>query len=118
LISYAFHTVPNQWPHFITATVDALQIGFQQVYGDTTTASANAMNLTILEFFTLVPEEVTNANIVGGRKLQLIGELKDSIPLVLSKLSFFLFSADVDSLIQQKTLRCLQSWIQYGFDLE
>lgn len=113
LLAYAFHTVPNQWPHFITATVEHLQLG-HQAYG----IPENAINLAVLEFLTLAPEEITNANIIGGRKLQLIGELKDSIPLVLSKISLFLFSEDTEPIIQQKTLRCLQSWIQYGVDLE
>ncbi|GAA5806530.1 hypothetical protein HPULCUR_012066 [Helicostylum pulchrum] len=112
LIAYAFHTVPDQWPHFITATVDALQVG-SHAYG----VPNEPIQLAILEFFTLVPEEVANANIMGGKKLQLIGELKESIPLVLSKLSEFLFS-NTDVFIQKKAMRCLQSWIQYGFDLE
>lgn len=75
------------------------------------------INSTILEFFTLVPEEVSNSNIMGGRKLQLIGELKDNIKLVLSTISSFLFNATTTE-IQLKSLRCLQSWIQYGFNLE
>lgn len=50
-------------------------------------------------------------------RLQLIGELKESIPLVLSHISNLLFS-EVGPTVQQKTLRCLQSWIQYGFNLE
>ncbi|KAG2210956.1 hypothetical protein INT47_000116, partial [Mucor saturninus] len=113
LIAFAFNTVPNQWPHFITATVDALKIG-SHAYGIPT----DTIHLTILEFFTLVPEEVSNANLMGGRKLQLIGELKDSIPLVLSTVSDLLFSTTTNTSIQQKALECLQSWIQYGFDLE
>lgn len=75
------------------------------------------INSTILEFFTLVPEEVSNSNIMGGRKLQLIGELKDNIKLVLSTISSSLFNATTTE-IQLKSLRCLQSWIQYGFNLE
>lgn len=35
-----------------------------QAYG----VPINAINMIILEFFTLVPEEVSNANIVGGKK--------------------------------------------------
>lgn len=64
-----------------------------------------------------MPEEVSNSNIMGGRKLQLIGELKENIPLVLSTISSFLFNP-VSTEIQLKSLRCLQSWIQYGFSLE
>lgn len=63
MIAYAFNTVPDKWPHFITATVEALQLG-SQVYG----VPKEATQLAILEFFTLVPEEVSNANIMGGRK--------------------------------------------------
>jgi hypothetical protein len=44
--------------------------------------------------------------------------LKENIPLVLSTLSTLLFSAESTSVIHQKSLRCLQSWIQYGFNLE
>ncbi|KAL9558404.1 hypothetical protein MBANPS3_000904 [Mucor bainieri] len=112
LIAFAFRTVPNQWPHFIPATVEALQLASQS-YG----IPADMINSTVLEFFTLVPEEVSNSNIMGGRKLQLIGELKENIPLVLSTISSFLFNpASTD--MQLKALRCLQSWIQYGFRLE
>lgn len=63
MIAYSFHTVPDRWPHFITATVDALQVG-SQVYG----VPNEPIQLAILEFFTLVPEEVANANIMGGKK--------------------------------------------------
>jgi hypothetical protein len=63
LIAFTFHTVPNKWPHFLSATVDALQMG-SQIYG----IPINTINLTILEFLTLVPEEVTGANLSGGRK--------------------------------------------------
>ncbi|KAI8095048.1 armadillo-type protein, partial [Gilbertella persicaria] len=73
--------------------------------------------LILLEFLTLVPEEVTNSNLLGGRKLQLIGELKGGVPLVLSTVSSLLFALETSPLVQQKALRCLQSWIQYGFDL-
>ncbi|KAI8362594.1 armadillo-type protein [Blakeslea trispora] len=72
----------------------------------------------MLEFLTLVPEEVQNANLIGGRKLQLIGELKEGIPLALSTISTLLLATEPQPAIQQKALRCLQSWIQYGFELE
>lgn len=51
-------------------------------------------------------------------RLQLIGELKENTPLVLTTLSTLLFSIESTYEIHQKTLRCLQSWIQYGFNLE
>ncbi|ORE02231.1 hypothetical protein BCV72DRAFT_252588 [Rhizopus microsporus var. microsporus] len=72
--------------------------------------------MAILEFCTLVPEEVSNAHLLGGRKLQLIGELKESVPLVLAQLSNLIFSEN--ETVRSKVLRCLQSWVQYGINLE
>ncbi|KAI8142327.1 armadillo-type protein [Fennellomyces sp. T-0311] len=75
--------------------------------------------MTILEFLTLVPEEVSNTDIIGGKKAQISQEIKESIPLVLSTLSSFLITTEnIDPASQQKALGCLQSWIQYGIDLE
>ncbi|CEG82569.1 hypothetical protein RMATCC62417_16625 [Rhizopus microsporus] len=111
LIAYAFYTVPNHWTSFIPETIKALQMGAQmyQIPIDT-------INMAILEFCTLVPEEVSNAHLLGGRKLQLIGELKESVPLVLAQLSNLIFSEN--ETIRSKVLRCLQSWVQYGINLE
>ncbi|KAI8970253.1 armadillo-type protein [Mycotypha africana] len=114
LIAYSFHSVPDKWPHFIASTVEALQLG-SQAYG----VPAQTIYSTILEFLTLVPEEISNSNLIGGHKLQLIGELKEGVPIVLTTISTLLFqpvnSADT---LQHKSLRCLQSWIQYGINLE
>lgn len=51
---------------------------------------------------------------------QILQELKDGIPLTLSTLSTFIVSSgpDRDSSNQEKALKCLQSWVQYGIDLE
>ncbi|KAI8372980.1 armadillo-type protein [Radiomyces spectabilis] len=115
LISYAFHTIPDHWSQFIPETVNALHAG-AQVYG----FPASTIQYIILEFLTLVPEEISNADILGGQKSRLIQELKDSIPLVLSTLSSFLLPTDQPMPIsmQQKALKCLQSWIQYGIPME
>ncbi|KAF7724113.1 hypothetical protein EC973_001297 [Apophysomyces ossiformis] len=115
LITYAFHTVPGQWEHFVPASVNAMEQG-AQAYG----VPARHVQLTILEFFTLLPEEMSNAEILGGRKASLMQELKDSVSLVLATLSSFLLASDLgsDVTVQQKALKCLQSWIQYGIDLE
>ncbi|KAI8637788.1 armadillo-type protein [Parasitella parasitica] len=112
LIAFAFHTASGQWPHFIPATLEALQLS-SHTYGVPT----DVVNSVILEFLTLVPEEVSNSNIAGGRRLQLIGQVKESIPLVLSTILSNLRNR-TSTEIQQKTLRCLQSWVQYGFSLE
>ncbi|CEP13227.1 hypothetical protein [Parasitella parasitica] len=112
LIAFAFHTTSDQWPRFISATVEALQQE-SHVYG----VPVDMANSAILEFLTLVPEEMSNTNVTRGRKLQLIEEVNNSIELVLFTISSNLYSpTPTDS--QQKSLRCLQSWVQHGFDLE
>ncbi|KAI8988860.1 armadillo-type protein [Pilobolus umbonatus] len=97
----------------MSATVSALQTGSQAYH-----IPLDIINSTLLEFFTLVPEEISNADIIGGKKSQLMGELKEGIPLVISTLISFLFTAETSHPIKQKTLNCLQSWIQYGVRLE
>ncbi|KAG1452434.1 hypothetical protein G6F55_008680 [Rhizopus delemar] len=111
LITFAFYTVPAHWSNFIPDTIESLQRG-SQLYQ----IPADVLNMAILEFCTLVPEEVSHANLLGGRKLQLIGELKASIPLILSSISTFIFSENLA--VRLKVLKCLQSWIQYGISLE
>lgn len=54
--------------------------------------------------------------LITSDRLQLIGELKASIPLILSSISTFIFSENLD--VRLKVLKCLQSWIQYGISLE
>lgn len=63
LITYAFHTVPDRWRQFISDTVITLQSG-SQAYG----ISPSVINSAILEFLTLVPEEISNAAILGGKR--------------------------------------------------
>ncbi|KAG1441819.1 hypothetical protein G6F56_011321 [Rhizopus delemar] len=110
LIAFAFHTVPHQWTGFILQTIEVLQMGRSH------SIDPDVLIMGILEFSTLVPEEVSHANLLGGRKLQLMEELKKSVPLILSRLSTYIQSENTT--IRSKTLKCLQSWIQYGLDLE
>ncbi|KAI9269954.1 armadillo-type protein [Sporodiniella umbellata] len=78
--------------------------------------SAERLVMTTLEFCALVPEEVSHADLMGGCKLQLMEELKQSTPLVLSQLSTYLCSENAT--LRSKSLQALQSWIQYGISLE
>ncbi|CAO3600466.1 unnamed protein product [Absidia cylindrospora] len=114
LIAYAFQVVPNHWQQFIPQSMNAFVSG-AQVYG----VSTQKINHTILEFLTLLPEEISNAELIGGQKAQLVQEYKDAIPLVFSTLSNLLFAPHTteQSLIL-KSLNCLQSWIQYGVNIE
>ncbi|KAI7866589.1 armadillo-type protein, partial [Spinellus fusiger] len=75
--------------------------------------------VTILEFLTLVPEEISSTELSGDRKSKLVQEMKESVPLVLSIMSSMLFSTTpTETNLQQKTLRCFQSWVQYGIEFE
>jgi hypothetical protein len=48
---------------------------------------------------------------------QLTGELKDGIPHVLTTLNSYFFM-DNNIELQQKAMKCLQTWIIYGIELE
>lgn len=63
VISFAFHTVPDHWQHFVSQTINALLRGAQG-YG----IPEHTVRYTILEFLSLVPEEISNAEILGGKK--------------------------------------------------
>ncbi|CAO3608182.1 unnamed protein product [Cunninghamella blakesleeana] len=114
LISFAFQAVPLYWQQFIPQSVNALISG-AQVFG----ISEQSINNTILEFLTLIPEEVSNIDLIGGKKMQISQELNDSIPLVLTTLSNFLFATqNINITTLNKSLKCFQSWLQYGIDIE
>ncbi|KAI8096689.1 armadillo-type protein [Halteromyces radiatus] len=114
LIAYAFQVVPNYWQQFIPQSIQAFISG-AQAYG----VSTENINQTILEFLTMLPEEISNAELIGGQKSQLMQEFKDGLPLVLSTLSNFLFAPETtDVSLLQKSLKCFQSWIQYGINIE
>ncbi|PKC67738.1 hypothetical protein RhiirA1_341969, partial [Rhizophagus irregularis] len=78
--------------------------------------------LPLLEFLTVIPEEVLRADLIGERKARVNQELTDSIPRVMSILETLLSAhheySERDIILKQKCLRCLQSWIQYGVPFE
>lgn len=63
LITYAFHTVPTRWQEFIPDTVNAIHTGASSMG-----APAQSVTMTILEFLTLVPEEVASTELISSRK--------------------------------------------------
>ncbi|ORX49415.1 hypothetical protein DM01DRAFT_1363853 [Hesseltinella vesiculosa] len=68
----------------------------------------------ILEYLTLLPQEVSNADLTGTRRVQILQECKDAIPLVLSTLATLLHQSQSTEI----ALKCFASWIQYGIDIE
>ncbi|KAI8335318.1 armadillo-type protein [Chlamydoabsidia padenii] len=67
----------------------------------------------------MLPEEISNAELIGGHKSQLVQEFKDAVPLVFSTISNFLFAPQTtEQPLLTNALKCLQSWIQYGVSIE
>lgn len=51
--------------------------------------------------------------------MQISQEINDSVPLVLTTLSNFLFATQIiNTTTLNKSLTCFQSWLQYGIDIE
>ncbi|KAK9687193.1 hypothetical protein K7432_014890 [Basidiobolus ranarum] len=113
LTTYALRTVPETWTNFIPATLQALEVESKKPHS----RPVNTEN-AFLEILTLIPEELNRADLIGSKKSQFNQELLDSIPLVLNTIGTFLSNdtrTDIAyELLRQKSLRCLQSWIQYG----
>ncbi|KAI8065190.1 armadillo-type protein [Gongronella butleri] len=106
MISLAFRIAPDRWPQFMSSTVNAL--------AQSNMANTNAINDTILEFLTLVPQEVDNAELLGGQKMQMMQQCKSETPMVLSLLSTYIQQPPC----YERSLKCLASWIQYGIEIE
>ncbi|KAK9711022.1 hypothetical protein K7432_008070 [Basidiobolus ranarum] len=117
LTTYALRTVPDTWTNFIPATLQALEVESKKPHG----RPVNTEN-AFLEILTLIPEELNRADLIGSKRSQFNQELLDSIPLVLNTVGTFLSNdsrTDIAyELLRQKSLRCLQSWIQYGIPSE
>ncbi|KAF8986272.1 hypothetical protein BGZ46_006894 [Entomortierella lignicola] len=76
-----------------------------------------AMELTLLEFFTIIAEEIGRADIEPTRRAQLSNEVSNGIPLIMSCIREILMGSNNTS--KQKALVCFKSWVQYGvaFDI-
>ncbi|CAG8484811.1 9963_t:CDS:10, partial [Acaulospora colombiana] len=117
LTAYALQAVPDIWSNFIMDFFETLHSASIQNSGQ-----PMFVELPVLEFLTVVPEEVLRADLVGERKAKVNQELIDATPRVLSTLKSLLSSHQAhqerDVQIKQKSLKCLQSWILYGVPFE
>ncbi|KAJ3293239.1 hypothetical protein HK104_004636 [Borealophlyctis nickersoniae] len=83
------------------------------------------LHLALLEFLTVLPEEVQKADIPPTRKAKITQELCDSTQSILDFIQSILqvpIPADASQSMgilatKQRALRCAQSWIQYGVPL-
>ncbi|CAI2175590.1 18153_t:CDS:2 [Funneliformis geosporum] len=121
LTAFVLHAVPEIWTNFISDFFDYLHTGSLAVTAQNQ-GQALFIELPLLEFLTVVPEEISRADLIGERKAKVNQELIDSIPRVMSILRTILSNhhgyAERDILLKQKCLRCLQSWILYGVPFE
>ncbi|KAF9438652.1 hypothetical protein BGZ76_006213 [Entomortierella beljakovae] len=70
-----------------------------------------SMELALLEFFTLIAEEVSRAEIEPSRSAQLSNEVTTGLPLIMTTIQEILMGSNYVS--KQKALGCFKSWIQY-----
>ncbi|CAG8589354.1 4704_t:CDS:10 [Funneliformis caledonium] len=121
LTAFAIQAVPEIWSNFISDFFDYLHTGSLAVRAQNQ-GQVLFIELPLLEFLTVVPEEVSRADLIGERKVKVNQELIDSIPRVMSILKTILSNhhgyAERDIILKQKCLRCLQSWILYGVPFE
>ncbi|CAG8743627.1 3362_t:CDS:10, partial [Cetraspora pellucida] len=119
LTAYAIQAVPDIWSNFIPDFFEMLHSG---VIAAQNQGQPLFFELPLLEFLTVIPEEVLRADLIGERKAKVYQELTNSIPRVFSTLQSLLSEyyghPERDLILKQKCLRCLQSWILYGVPFE
>ncbi|KAG0201423.1 hypothetical protein BGX28_005728 [Mortierella sp. GBA30] len=79
---------------------------------DSVCLSQQAMELSLLEFLTIIPEELGRIEIEPMRRAQLSNEVSNGVPVVMSFIQELLMGANTASKV--KALVCLKSWVQYG----
>ncbi|KAI9145245.1 armadillo-type protein [Paraphysoderma sedebokerense] len=112
LTSFAIHAVPDgKWSKFIPSIFETMQYQAQSPSGPLGAERA------LLEFLTVIPEEVNSVDLVGAKKTKLLQEVTDSIPLVLSTIQNFLSAPEPYSGVYEKSMLCLLSWMNFGIPL-
>ncbi|KAF9982623.1 hypothetical protein BGZ75_005920 [Mortierella antarctica] len=102
--------VPSYWSNFIGSFKQELQSRVNQTV-DGIYLSQQAMELSLLEFLTIVPEEIGRVEI-EPMKRQLSSEVSNGVPVVMSFIQELLVGDNSAS--KAKALVCLKSWVQYG----
>ncbi|KAF9402028.1 hypothetical protein BGX21_011452 [Mortierella sp. AD011] len=108
---YAIRAVPSYWSDFIPSFYQDLRARVNQSV-DGVVMSQQAMELTLLEFFTIIAEEIGRAEIEPQRRSQLVNEVTNGVPLIMSCIQEILMGSNPAS--KQKALICFKSWVQYG----
>ncbi|KAG0256639.1 hypothetical protein DFQ27_005627 [Actinomortierella ambigua] len=107
LTAYALQAVPTYWPDFIHAFYNDLR---------SSQIPQAAMESTLIEFLTVLPEEIRRADLVPQRRLKIESEVTKAMPLIMSTLQELISNGSPSS--KPKALTCLSSWVQYGIPFE
>ncbi|KAG0297014.1 hypothetical protein BGZ96_007898 [Linnemannia gamsii] len=111
LSAYAMKAVPTHWPNFIPGIYQDLRSRVNQTV-DGVFLTQQAMEMALLEFLTIVPEELGRVEIEPMRKARLSSEVMNGLPCIISFIQEILVGSSAVS--KPKALVCLRSWVQYG----
>eukprot|EP00731_Ephydatia_muelleri_P019156 Em0011g1196a len=111
LTHFAFHTMPELWPHAVVSMIHSLQKGFPTFPEADPTAA-------ILHLLSIVPEEFSSTaeTMLAYKRGILRNELHTSLETVLSFLEQVLSSTQPNS-IKTMAIKCYTSWTQFGLPL-
>ncbi|KAK3845916.1 MAG: armadillo-type protein [Linnemannia gamsii] len=115
LSAYAMKAVPTNWSNFIPGIYQDLRSRVNQTV-DGVFMTPQAMEMALLEFFTIVPEELGRVEIEPVRKAQLANEVTNGLPIIISFIQEILVGNSASS--KPKALVCLRSWVQYGIPFD
>ncbi|KAG0228175.1 hypothetical protein BGW42_002332 [Actinomortierella wolfii] len=76
----------------------------------------DALESILVEFLTVLPEEIRRADLNPQKRLRIEGEVMKSMPLVMNILQELITNGSPTS--KPKALSCLSSWVQYGITFE
>ncbi|KND02868.1 uncharacterized protein SPPG_01948 [Spizellomyces punctatus DAOM BR117] len=122
LALFALKDDSGQWPNFIAGVCQAMDGRMVLAASD---EERVGLQLVLLEFLTIVPEEVGKADLSPSRQAKVMQELSESTSLALNRIQYVLDLVPPPTLpnlttfqhMKAKALRCMQSWIQYGIPI-
>ncbi|KAI9204779.1 armadillo-type protein [Polychytrium aggregatum] len=116
LTAYAFNAFPSHWDSFIRSFDQEINSAIEQCPVE---EGKVALELSLLEFLTVLPEEMQNAHMIPTRKSVFENELSSSTGVVLATLQRILSLPIAEGISQpilmlkQSALGCLRNWISH-----
>ncbi|OBZ74388.1 Importin-13 [Grifola frondosa] len=91
---------PSQWPDWLRSCVGTL-------------SSLGASNEYLLDFLAIVAEEVETADLLPPKKAQMIGTLRDAVPMVVQAITACIATPRLHRSQNEvvSALKCLQAWL-------